>query len=361
MKRKTVLPALFLILFLPACAQKLPPSSSEGRGIVVVPTAITNKTQYRFFYHYALVTEPESETELLINPTSSYDFIIMDNLVPGTYQITGIKTISSPGEGLPSIGSRVDQLSRPYPLEIVSGKITVLNFLFVVEQRYTNPNSVEQSSQSVAIRPLEDSQRSNLIEAILALPNADLWDFVGGPMSRHASGIVTKKPVDEKEYKALKDRLQSGINMYTASNFEGAFQSLYPLAKRGETESAFRVAEMYYWGSGVPQNQEKAAQWYLEAAERGHQEAQCIIAVRYRGVVDSDSINSAKFGSRSDPVAEFVWCSLCSANQDVSYSYKQKANWEIKEITLHYLNQSEVEILEKNVAEWRAKPGLFDD
>lgn len=179
MRLMTRVPALLLLLLLTACAQKLPPSSAESKGVIVVPTAITNKTQYRFFYHYALVTEPESETELLINPTTSYDFVIIDDVLPGSYEITGIKTISSPGEGLPSVGSRIDEFSRPYPVEIVPGEIKILNFLFVVEQRYTNPNSVEQSSQSIAIRPLNDSQRAQVVTALQALPNAELWDIAG--------------------------------------------------------------------------------------------------------------------------------------------------------------------------------------
>ncbi|MBR6042452.1 MAG: sel1 repeat family protein [Paludibacteraceae bacterium] len=50
-------------------------------------------------------------------------------------------------------------------------------------------------------------------------------------------------------------------------NYELGAMWLTKAAEQGDTESAYYLAEHYYWGNGVPEDNEKAIEWFKKAAE----------------------------------------------------------------------------------------------
>lgn len=52
-------------------------------------------------------------------------------------------------------------------------------------------------------------------------------------------------------------------------------------ADLGDAEAQFILGEDYYGGRGVPRDKEAAIQWYQQAAERGHLQAQLYLATMY--------------------------------------------------------------------------------
>lgn len=63
-------------------------------------------------------------------------------------------------------------------------------------------------------------------------------------------------------------------------------------ASSGDVYAQFKLANMYFEGKGVEQNDAEAAKWFLEAARQDHAEAQFIIGTLYEkgdGVQKSDA------------------------------------------------------------------------
>lgn len=71
-----------------------------------------------------------------------------------------------------------------------------------------------------------------------------------------------------------------------------SFWDTYTSALRGDAEAQFLVGVLYENGSGVDQNDTKAAEWFEKSAKQGHMDAQYNIGLMYavgRGVVEDDT------------------------------------------------------------------------
>jgi TPR repeat protein len=87
--------------------------------------------------------------------------------------------------------------------------------------------------------------------------------------------------------------LSDGAGAFRRGDYVIALRKLRPLAERGHAEAQALLAFMYQQGSGVPQDAVMAARWYLSAAEQGHVAAQYQLGLLYnkgRGVPQSSVI-----------------------------------------------------------------------
>jgi len=66
----------------------------------------------------------------------------------------------------------------------------------------------------------------------------------------------------------------AGMAAAKRKDFASAMKEWMPLAERGDARAQTMVGELYAFGKGVPQDDRKAADWFLRAAEQGHAEAQ---------------------------------------------------------------------------------------
>src|ERR1043165_4732464 len=68
--------------------------------------------------------------------------------------------------------------------------------------------------------------------------------------------------------------VQAGIEAWAAGNWPLAIANFRPLADRGDADAQYAMAQAYFLGRGVPQNNNLAEQWYERAARQGNEEAQ---------------------------------------------------------------------------------------
>ena len=75
--------------------------------------------------------------------------------------------------------------------------------------------------------------------------------------------------------------LESAKGLYEKADYAAAFQVFRRLAKKGNAEAQYYLADMLVGGDGVPQNYAGAVEWYVKAADQGNVNAQFNLGVIY--------------------------------------------------------------------------------
>jgi TPR repeat protein len=91
---------------------------------------------------------------------------------------------------------------------------------------------------------------------------AFVWLFVKGQVSSR----------DETSSNA--DQFHAATLAYRAGKYGDAYGLVHRLAKAGDVNAQFNLAFLYAWGRGVPNDQDKALNWFRCAAGQGDGEAQ---------------------------------------------------------------------------------------
>lgn len=74
---------------------------------------------------------------------------------------------------------------------------------------------------------------------------------------------------------------KKGEEAYKNGNYEVAFQEFTKAADAGDINAQYNLGVMYEHGHGVEQDEVKAAEWYLLAADNGHPEASLALSLLY--------------------------------------------------------------------------------
>lgn len=67
--------------------------------------------------------------------------------------------------------------------------------------------------------------------------------------------------------------VKDGVDAWSAGDYAGAVREWEPLAKQGDPDALFNLAQAYKMGRGVPEDRAKSLELYREAAARGHVQA----------------------------------------------------------------------------------------
>lgn len=116
-------------------------------------------------------------------------------------------------------------------------------------------------------------------------------------------------------------------------------------ADKGYARAQYNLAVMYHRGQGVPQNHEQAAKWYREAAERGEANAQFNLATMYtngRGV-PKDLVQAAK------------WYDLASARYLPSEKANKQKAIKLRNETVAKMTPEQIEEAKKQALAWKPK------
>jgi len=178
MKKLTFIILLISIpLFSSSCSQKLPLPVAGGTGILVIPTTSRNLTPNPYGYYYTFLYSPETKVQIKVVPLGSRNFMIIDGFPPGNYEISGIRSISSvnTGNSFAHVSAETTAFSRPVPIEIRSEEITLLNYMFWVEQKFNDPNIVFRYSQGFYFKQMDESQHKQVVSDLMNLQNAEQW------------------------------------------------------------------------------------------------------------------------------------------------------------------------------------------
>lgn len=98
---------------------------------------------------------------------------------------------------------------------------------------------------------------------------------------RHIGTLAALMMLVSAATPAWPSSLSDGASAFRRGDYVAAFRKLRPLAERGHAEAQAILALMYQQGSGVPQDAVMAAHWYLSAAEQGHVGAQYQLGLLY--------------------------------------------------------------------------------
>jgi len=156
-------------------------------------------------------------------------------------------------------------------------------------------------------------------------------------------------PDKETSLSEIQMAFNFGLAAYEDGDFEGALASWLPLAKSGNAESAFRVADMYDYAHGVQQDYKESAKWFLRAADRGHGEAQFRIAGRY----DSGT------GVKKDISKAYKWYLLSQDNLSTTPRSRYWAGIYLRTyFSVGLLSSDQISRIEKEAKEWEPIPNL---
>jgi hypothetical protein len=177
MKRFLFICILIAAMLMSSCSQKLPVPVSGENGILVIPTQSRNFTRYPNGYYYTFLYSPETQVQIKAVPLGSRKFIIIDSFPAGEYQITGIKSLSSPSGGTPFTSSDTNEFTTPISFQIRPNELTLLEYMFSVEQNYPDNTVGLRYSQGYVFKPLSESQYSQVVIDLRNLPNAENWNL----------------------------------------------------------------------------------------------------------------------------------------------------------------------------------------
>lgn len=67
--------------------------------------------------------------------------------------------------------------------------------------------------------------------------------------------------------------LEQGKSSYEQQDYTTSFKKMLPLATNGNADAEYAVGYMYYYGKGIPEDQQEGEQWIRKAAAQGQPQA----------------------------------------------------------------------------------------
>jgi TPR repeat protein len=134
--------------------------------------------------------------------------------------------------------------------------------------------------------------------------------------------------------------LNEGIIAYVREEPSHAFQSLLPLAEKGEPLAQLIVGRLYKIGNGAPHDCGNAVKWFTRAAEQGNTEAQFELGNFYHQgqcVVKNDRAAINWFGhsgDKGDPRGLTTIGEIYLGNGDISLDYARAVGWFLRAANL---------------------------
>jgi TPR repeat protein len=126
---------------------------------------------------------------------------------------------------------------------------------------------------------------------------------------------------------------QEGLEAYNSGNYLYAFDEFRALALNGDAAAQYRLGVMYAKGQGVPQDDKKAASWYLKAAIQDDTRAQFAIAEMYakgQGVPQNNKQAATWYLEAADhgfPKAQYNVGLMYAKGQGVPQNFIQAYKW----------------------------------
>jgi len=103
------------------------------------------------------------------------------------------------------------------------------------------------------------------------------------------------------------DSYIDGTEAYKSGDYQKAYSLFNDGAQKGNADSQWMLAVMYYEGKGVPQDYQETFKWCHLAAEQGNVKAQSLLGVLYANGL----------GVQQDDQEAFKWMLLAAGNGDV--------------------------------------------
>jgi uncharacterized protein len=128
------------------------------------------------------------------------------------------------------------------------------------------------------------------------------------------ASIIAVQPVsafakDKSKAASVKSStVKDGVDAWSRGEYETAVKIWREPAVRGDADAQFNMAQAYKFGRGVKQDLAIAADWYKQAASRGHLQAEDSYAhlLHYQGKVPESLPLLAKSADRGEPRSQYL-------------------------------------------------------
>lgn len=131
--------------------------------------------------------------------------------------------------------------------------------------------------------------------------------------------------------------LDDGLAQYDKGQYAEAAKHLMPLAESGNATAQERLSVMYFYGRGVPEDEDRAMQWARRSADQGNVEAMYFIGTMFvfgdrvpKTVTDPDQEAARWYfeaGSRGHAEAEYGLGLLFLAGKGVVQDQEEALKW----------------------------------
>ena len=94
---------------------------------------------------------------------------------------------------------------------------------------------------------------------------------------------------------AARAEIEGARDLMEDGRFDEAYQALWPAARSGNADAEELIGVMYAMGLGVPRDDQRAFEWYLRSAMKGHPGAQSGVGWYYevgRGMPAPDLVRA---------------------------------------------------------------------
>lgn len=131
---------------------------------------------------------------------------------------------------------------------------------------------------------------------------------------------------------------QAGMDARNRGNFAKALREWRPLAEQGDARAQYYLGLLYEKGDGVPQDYEKAREWYEKSAAQGEANAQFYLGL----------LSAFGQGGPLDLAQAHMWYSLAAGNGHVGAAVYR--NDLAKQMT-----PAQIAEAQKRAREWKPK------
>lgn len=128
----------------------------------------------------------------------------------------------------------------------------------------------------------------------------------------------------------VRAEIEHARDLMEANEFEAAYKELWPAARSGNADAEELIGVMYAMGLGVRQDYQRAFDWYLRSALKGHPGAQSGVGWYYELGLGMPA---------PDLVRAYMWYVLSAIGGDPDAAISQEEV--IKKMTVDQIKQAE--------------------
>jgi len=121
------------------------------------------------------------------------------------------------------------------------------------------------------------------------VPGASFCNQCGTKIERGINN-TDRKIVSNQTAQEIGFNYKRGMECLQGHVYENAFQYFQNAAEQGHAEAQYELAKMYQEGIGISESKKHAAKWYTMAAEQGHEKAQYKIALMDMSETGNDGV-----------------------------------------------------------------------
>lgn len=178
--RIVILSVVGCVMFIiSACAHRVPAPDNSAHGVLAIPVHVTISTPHvhRFVKYFRFTSSVDPQIDFVFYPERNSTFAFGNTLPPGRYSLDKIIVIQRDSQTTFSHSNKREfYLNNPISFNIESGKVTIVNKIFKLEQ-YKVEDELFRTRYEIA--DISNTDRHIWLENFLQMENSELWGIAG--------------------------------------------------------------------------------------------------------------------------------------------------------------------------------------